>query len=180
MNYNTNHDKETREKRFLLIVLILGIIVAGIAWMIGTAGCKAAAEGATVKAWVLCQPSDYINLRARASRKSAAVGRMDCGDAVELDGKTSNGFARVTGITIDSPGEAWIYTGFVVFDRPVWYGEQMEIVGNGRVAARKNICGEVRQWLQPGQMVTVYWKSEEWCVTNRGFVKTQYLEVASV
>ena len=180
MNYNTNNSKDTREKRFLLIVLLAGIIVAGIAWIIGTAGCKAAAEEATVKAWVICQPADYINLRAKPNRKSTSVGRMDCGDALELDGVTKNGFARVTGVTIDSPGEVWIYTGFVVFDRPEWYGEQMEIVSNGRVAARKNCCGEVRQWLKPGELVTVYWKSDEWCVTSKGFVKTMYLEVASV
>ena len=178
MNYSTKRRKDTR-KRYTAL-LLAAVIMAGIGWMIGMAECKAVAEKATVKAWVLCQPADYINLRARASRKSTAVGRLDCGDAVELDGVTKNGFARVTGITIDSPDEAWIYTGFVVFDRPVWSGEQMEITGNGRVAARKNCCGEVRQWLQPGALVTVYWKSDEWCVTNRGFIKTQYLEVASV
>ena len=163
-----------------MILIALAVLVAAGGYFCASAAGRATAEETTAKAWVICQPGDYVNLRAKATKQSRAVSRLDCGDMVELDGKTKNGYARVVNLTIDGPGEVWIYTGYLVFDEPRWYGDEMTVVGNARVAARKNCGGDVRRWLQPGTDVWVYWMSEDWCVTNRGFIRTKYLEVGSV
>ena len=136
---------------------------------------QARAESMTVKAWVLCQQADYINVRATASKKGEAIGFLNCGDEVDLSGKAENGFAEIVN-GIDTARSAWVYAGYLVFDRPVWSGRQMIVTSTARVAARKCVEGEVKRWLQPGDVVTVYWESAEWSVTNRGFVKTEYLE----
>ena len=176
MNYSM---KKSGKARFILIVAALAVIVGCAGFLIGNAGISAAAERATVRAWVICQPGDYVNLRSKASRSSMQVGRLDCGDEIELDGETRNGFARVVNLTIDTPAEVWIHTGYLVFDKPEWYGDSMAVVGNARVAARKCCDGEVRRWMKPGTEVYTYYRSDEWCVTNRGFIKSEYLEVGS-
>ena len=38
--------------------------------------------------YVLCKPDDYVNARFMPSTKSQAVGRLECGDEVELVGET--------------------------------------------------------------------------------------------
>ena len=171
MKYNTGRKNKARYIRLAATaaaVLLVSFITAyGI--------MQARAESMTVKAWVLCQQADYINVRSTASKKGEAIGWLNCGDEVDLSGKAQNGFAEIVN-GIDTAKSAWVYAGYIVFDRPVWSGRQMFVASNARVAARKCVEGEVRRWLQPGDVVTVYWESAEWSVTNRGFVKTEYLE----
>ena len=157
---------------------ILALILA-IGFLAGTIINRVMAEAQTVTAWVLCQPGDYVNARVRPSRRSESTGRFECGDTVELDGETEEGFAHVVGPNLES-GAYWMHTGYLSFDEPEWYGDEMEIIGKARVAARKNMAGEVRVWLQPGTVVQVFWITEEWAVTNRGFIRTEWLDVASV
>jgi hypothetical protein len=58
------------------------------------------------------------------------------------------------------------------------YGtERMQICGKARVACRKTIGGKRRAWAKPGSTVTVYWISEEWAVTSKGFIASRWLEV---
>ena len=177
MKYSTGSSSRTR---FILIVTVLAVIAAAAGFTAGTAANRAAAENVTAKAWVICQKGDYVNLRAKPSTSSRTVGQVDCGDVLELDGTTENGFARVVNLTIDSPAEVWIHTGYIVFDEPRWYGDTMVVVGNAKVAARKCCEGDLRKWLKPDTEVFVYWWTEEWCVTSKGFIKTEYLEVGSV
>ena len=172
MNYNTNKNSKARA---LLAVLIAAVILIGAFFMV-----RGSAEDQTVTAWVICQPGDYINIRARASKRSQAVGRLDCGDDIEITGETENGFAEIADLPMDTPDGAWIYAGYIVLDEPVWYGDEMEVIGTARVAARKNCCGAIRKLMQPGTVVQVFWKTDEWCVTNYGFIRTEYLEVGSV
>lgn len=157
----------------LELLLIIAIIIAIVA------GYKSLgfAEEAYAKAYILCQPGDYINARYSASRKSEAVGRLESGDVIWLDGKTKNGYAHYVDCHFETC-DCWVYTGYIVFDEPVWKGGQKAVVASsGRLAARKNCTGDVRKWLKSGSEVQVFWWSDEWCVTNYGFVKTEYLEL---
>jgi len=136
------------------------------------------AEDQPVQAFVICQPGDYVNARISPSRKSEVVGYLECTDDVWLDGKTNNGFAHCVDATFEVE-ECWVYTGYIVFDEPEWMdGQTAIVVSNGRLAARKNCTGAVRKWLQNGDEIRVFWWSDEWCVTNYGFVKTQYIDLA--
>lgn len=169
--YNTKHWKKK--------VVLIALVVALIAFLAETLFIRVQAEEQTVKGWVLCQPADYVNARTSHSRKSPSTGRFETGDELELDGKTKDGFVHVVGPNLES-GDYWVYVGYVSMDEPEWYGDDMEVIGTARVAARKNMTGDVRVWLQPGDIVMVYWITEEWAVTNRGFIRTEWLEVASV
>ena len=171
MKYNT--EKQNRA-RVILAALLALVVLAGIIWMTATGRAD------TATAWVLCQPGDYVNIREKATKKSAAVGRLDPGDPIEVTGETRNGFAEIADMTLETAGGAWVYAGYIVLDEPVKYMDEMEVIGTARVAARKSCSGDIRCWLEPGTVVTVFWKSEEWCVTNRGFIMTKYLEVGSV
>jgi hypothetical protein len=54
------------------------------------------------------------------------------------------------------------------------------VCGGRRIAARKSAGGDIRCWLKSGDEVFVYYRTDEWCVTDRGFIMTKYLEVGSV
>ena len=144
-----------------LVGLVLIIFILG----------SAAAEDA----WIICQPGDYVNARISASSRSECVGRFDGGDMIQVTGKQKNGFSQ-----IDASLEvnvAWVCSGYIVYDEPEFLaGMKMTVQSDGRVAARKRIGGQRRKWLHDGDVVKVYWRSSEWCVTSAGFVKTEFLE----
>lgn len=156
----------------ILVILMLTILIATFTIALNIINAKADAQ--TVKCWVICQPGDYVNAREAPSTRSEVVGRLDGGDPIWITGKTKNGFAQ-----IDASFEvstAWVYSGYIVFDEPKYLGgEQYTIRSNGRVAARKRINGDRRAWLVDGSTVKVYWWSAEWCVTDKGFVKTEFI-----
>lgn len=126
--------------------------------------------------YVICQPDDYICIRSKANRKSHEEGYLLCGFSVYVSDKTKNGFVYSSELSTES-GEGWIFTGYLVNDEPLdMDGKLYKVVSNARVAARKYIDGPRRSWLKNGDEVKVYYFSEEWCVTNKGFVMTKYLE----
>ena len=167
-----------REARKWLITILEILLIAAFIWAV-IAGVQSLglAEDAPVQAYVLCQPGDYVNARLTPSRKSTSEGRFESGDVVWLDGNTNNGFAHCVDTTFEAC-EVWVYTGYIVFDEPEWRNGQTAIVtSNARLAARRNCSGEVRKWLNTGDEVQVFWLTDEWCVTNYGFIKTFYLEL---
>lgn len=126
--------------------------------------------------YVLCQPNDYINIRAKASRKSKEEGYLMAGDAVEVSNRSRNGYAYSPSLH-NELGEGWIFEGYLVNDQPINIGGcYYRINSNGRVAARKCIGGKRRCWLYNGDRVKVWYMTDEWCVTSKGFIMTKYLE----
>ena len=159
----------------LLKTLFEIALIALVIYLFITLSSSVSFSEELTEAWVICQPDDYVNVRMNPSRKSQAVGYAEAGDPVMTDGKTKNGFIRIYGI--GEMGEGWIHSGYVVFDRPERIDRMACSISGGRVACRKWIKGKVRTWLKNCDEVKVYWFSEEWCVTNKGFVKTKYLEM---
>ena len=158
-------------KRKALIAIIVAVFVAVIVLL-----ASAWADDGRVMAWVICHPASYVNARYSPSAKSESIGRFDAGDKVEIDGKFRNGFAHSDAMGFEY-GEGWVSAGYLVFDEPEWKnGDWYIICSNGRVAARKCIDGERLCWLKNGTELQVFWMSDEWSVTTRGMVKTEYLE----
>lgn len=126
--------------------------------------------------YAICQPDDYICIRSKANRKSHEEGYLLCGFSVYVSDQTKNGFVYSSELNTES-GEGWIFTGYLVNDEPLdMDGKIYKVVSNARVAARKYINGPRRGWLKNGDLVEVHYMTEEWCVTNKGFVMTKYLE----
>ena len=133
---------------------------------------------AAERAWIVCKPNDYVNVREKASKKSAVVGFLECGDTVETDGKRKNGFIRATGI--GEAGSGWVYAGFVSSEPPEEVGERYVCTAKVRAACRRWIDGPrisgKAGWLYNGANVTVYYTTGKWAVTNRGYIQAEWLE----
>lgn len=128
-------------------------------------------------AYAICTPGDTVNIRSTPSTHGNQEGYLDCGDMVYLDfTKARNGFVHAVGLTTES-GDGWIHSGYLVYSEPVQMNRTALIVSRGRLAARKNVGGKRTRWLKSGAELTVLVWSEEWCLTNCGYVMTEYLEL---
>jgi hypothetical protein len=127
--------------------------------------------------YILCnpKPTNHVAIRRNPRKGSEETGRLDCGDRIYTDGRKLNGYIHILGMTED--GEGWVHQGYVVDDEPVIEKCGATVAANGRVKARRYINGKRIAWLDVCTELTVYARSEEWAVTNRGYVQTKYLEV---
>lgn len=160
----------SKMKYVLMIILVLimtALCVLGLAW-----DTTASAEDLKT-VWVLCNPESYVNIRSRASKHAEVSGYACCGDAFETDGKTRNGFLHV--IAPVEAGEGWISEGYIVRSEPEQVCEAWTVSSEGRVAARAKVNGRRIRWMHDGDVVWVYGIAE-WAVTNRGFIRSEYLE----
>lgn len=143
-------------KRFLVVLVCLLLVVG-----------SALADSV----YILCQPDSFVYVRQFPKRGAETSGFAELGDELETDGVKRNGFLHVIGFENDG----WIYSGFVT-DCPVTVGTlNGRIESKGRVACRRYINGTRRQWLQDGAEVVIYALSDEWSITNKGFIQTAYL-----
>ena len=126
--------------------------------------------------WILCQPDSYVNIRPFASKKQEPCGIMECGWDAITDGTSKNGYLLVY-TTSTEAGSGWIKKGYIVYSKPVVHTYKTNIYSKGRVACWRAIGGNRRCWVKNGDCVTVYATSEEWAVTNKGFIKTKYLGI---
>ena len=149
--------------------LVIAVLIVNAIFLINAKG-----EVEYTECWVLCQPDSFVNARLHPKRKSMEIARLECGDNVYTDGKSKGGFLHCYGL--GEWGDGWVHKGYIVFSKPYIPAQrQMPIQSNGRVAARKTIDGDRRCWLKDGQVIKVYMISDEWSVTNKGFVKTKFI-----
>lgn len=125
--------------------------------------------------YVLCRPGSEVNVRERPKLKSLAVASVSFGRKVEGD-REQNGFIHVTGLNAEVE-EGWIYKGLLIRDEPTALTARVDVFGAWRVACRKyaDRKSKIVKWAYDGESVTVYAISEEWCVTDRGFIRTEFL-----
>lgn len=126
--------------------------------------------------WVLCQPDSYVNIRPFANKKQIPCGYMECGWKAETNGETKNGYLYLDSVGTES-NTGWVKKGYIVYSEPVIITVETNIYSKGRVACWRSIGGKRRCWAKDGDSITVHAVSEEWSVTNKGFVKTKYLGV---
>ena len=133
--------------------------------------------GAEETRFILCNPKleNHVAIRRSPRKGAEETGRLDCGDPIITDGKVKNGYLHILGMTED--GEGWVHTGYVVNDKPVIDRCMATVAARGRVMARRFIGGKRTEWLAVCSDVRVLAMSAEWAVTNRGYVRTEFLEV---
>lgn len=156
------------------IILIVLLIIAAIfinCWFI----TRAHAEDKPC--WILCQPDSWVYARTSPKKKSMELGRLECGEMIYTDGVIKNGFIHVYDLNFES-SEGWVSKGYVIYDEPYKpCFPDTQIKSNGRVSARRTINGKRRCWVKDGQSIRVYMASAEWCVTNKGFIQTKFIEL---
>lgn len=189
MNYNTNEDnskspvfiyrpyyrpakKKMHPVSIALRVILAAVIIAAVIIF----ACRA--EDVYAKGWILCE--DYVQIRQWASRDATSIGQLDPGDEIEIDGKTENGWAHIV-----SPCDGWVHAGYITFSEPEKVGDWMSVNAKKRVACRRWAQGPQiedngrKRWLVNGSEVQVLWMSKEWAVTSRGYIESEWLEVAA-
>lgn len=173
---STNYSTISNRKAQAAFVLLCAVILAA-GWFIGGPAAWARAEEKEAVCWVMMKPGDWVNLRMTPSKKSTEVGRLFSGDRFTTDGKVKDGFVHV----LDAGDcDCWVYAGYVVFEEPVEVMENYIVCSNGRVACRRWMDGELvarHPWAVNGSEITVFYTSDGWACTNRGYMRLEYLEV---
>ena len=115
-----------------------------------------------------------LNVRSKPSLGSNIYGRLFTGDIVQVT-KTYHEWCYLEGLHSEE-GCGWISSKYIV-DDPVTQMNNVPAViqANGRVAIRDSVNGKRISWVHSGDIVYVYGTSDSWTVTNRGYIKTQYL-----
>lgn len=145
------------------------LAVLGVLFLLQSAGM---AEDEAM--YVMCM--DQLNVRMGASTGTDCVGWLEPGDVVYPDGKKKNGFIHCEIPQIEA-GEGWIHKGYLVSEEPKKLNCKATVISNGKLKARKYVNGKRTKWLKPGGELTVYYWTSEWCLTNCGYVQSQYLEL---
>ena len=178
MESNNKHYTTTYESKQDYIWTIIGIIVIGM--FIGVAlACVAYIGSASAEVdgemYVICQPDSFLNIRESPKKTARESGRLELGDRIETDGKLKNGYMHIVNASTES-GDGWVAVRYLVTDRPEIVTETARNISGGRAAIRKYPGGKRTGWLKKGATVTVYAWTDEWCVTNRGFISSDCLE----
>lgn len=161
---------EVSMHKLIAILLIVSAIM--ISAMPGLPGAKAEVHYET--RFVLC--SDYVNVRCSPNKKQEPIGRLETGDMVITDGKKRNGYVHCVDLMFED-AEGWVFAGYLTEDKPEHVNRKATIVSRGRLAARKYVNGRRTRWLKPNAELTVWYWSDDWALTNCGYVQTKYLEL---
>ena len=174
-------DRETRRNRILFItaLAIALMLIAAVAFdAVGTLLYWMASEAEAEEiegrqCWVLCMPDSVVNIRRKPGGE--IFGGATCGSDMLTDEKIRNGYLHVYDLAAEE-SEGWISTRYIVYDEPVAFHQKMTVRADGRVACRKWIGGKVSGWVNDGDNVFVYSISYEWAVTDRGYIRSEFLE----
>ena len=158
--------------RIVLFLLIISVIVCILA-VFQDVGL---AESDTEDVWVLCTYESFVNIREHPRKSSFAFGGVTCGTRLKTDGKVKGDYLHVVDVPAEE-SEGWISKQFIVHSEPVRMTQPATVVSNGRLAARKGIGGKVQYWMNPMDTLTIFWWTDEWCLTNKGYVQTEFLEL---
>ena len=169
---------ETEGWKYLRTLIEILLIVSAllIAIMIYTAlgFSEAKADEYLTEKYVLCM--DYVNVRSSPNKKQEPIGRLESGDMIVTDGKRQNGYIHCVDLLFEAC-EGWVFAGYLTDDKPERVNRTATISSRGRLAARKYVNGKRTRWLKPNSSLTVWWWTDDWALTNCGYVQTRYLEL---
>lgn len=134
-------------------------------------------EAETVTMYGVCEKGS-INVRLKPNGHSEVCGKLEFGWPVDILDSRQSGkvtWYKVDGIT--EYGYGWVNGNYLLSSEPT-KPEEMHgtVTANGRVAVY-SITGKRKGWVKPNESLRVIIYSEERCFTNKGWVKTQYLDI---
>ncbi len=131
--------------------------------------------------YILCKPDDYVNVRMNPSSDSIVVGRFDCGDSFETDGKTKKDKKGKTWLHVINAhlevGEAWVCSAYVQESPIIIETAMVTVVSKGRTAIRRIPNGKVNKWVHNCDDLKIFARSSEWALTSRGYISMECVEV---
>jgi hypothetical protein len=156
-----------------VLVLILAAVLLFASHTVATEIDRAHAEEITTPGFILCK--SYVVIRQWASKRATEIGQLDPAEPIEIDGRTKDGYAHIV-----EPCDGWVWAGYITFSEPQKIDAPGVVTAKKRVAARRWCDGpnvDSKPWLISGSEVRIYWMCDDWALTNRGYVKSEWLEV---
>lgn len=160
--------------KLLLELLLIAAIVWGAIELYTSLGFGEAKADGYETMYVMC--SDFVYARSTPNKKQEPIGRLEPGDEVVVDGRKKNGYVHCIDLSFEQ-SDGWVYGGYLVSDRPEVVGQTAVIVSKGRLAARKYVNGRRTRWLKSGAKLKVNYWSDDWALTDCGYVQSKYLEL---
>lgn len=159
---------------WIRLLLLIAVVVA-VAWIAHALGEE---EPDYQMLYVICKPKSHVNAREFPKKGARTAGRLECGDEVLTLGERRGRYLKIYGPSFES-ADVWIHAGYLVEDKPEIYEKGVEgtIIGKGRVALRRYVRGQRRAWIRPGKKVKVYVVTDEWVLTNHGYIKREFVEI---
>lgn len=156
-------------KKFLAFVMALVFVTGAFSL-----------ASANMKMHVLCDPNSYVNIRKDPNSKAYIMGKLYAMDDVTVIASRTVGNTTWYQIDVflESGNVGWVSGGFLVYDEISYYktGVEAKIKAKGGVHSRKSIDGKIRSKIKDRSTVQVFLYSNEWCVTNRGYIKTKFID----
>ena len=132
----------------------------------------------SITMYAICKDSS-VNVRANPSSKAKIEGYLEFGWDVQVTDskKDSSGtlWYRIEGTT--ELGYGWVCSMYLVPSKPERVDMIATVDANGRVATYKRINGERKGWVSPGTEVNVTIYTADWCHTDKGWIRTEYLQI---
>ena len=166
------------KREILLRILCVLAALALVLWIAHAIGAVAEEPEPNYQTlYVMCKPKSFVYVRPFPKKGDETAGRVECGDEVLTLGEKRGKYIKIYSPSFDS-AECWVHRGYLTEEKPEIFedGKTFVIRAKGRVAVRRYIRGARRVWIQPGKTVTVYAMTSEWTLTNRGYIKTEFLE----
>ena len=173
--YSTKNYSISKIKKTALCFIVLALLFA--VYHIALGKCEAEQDSKLITVWALCKPGSFVEVRETPSKQGHHIGYLDPCDSFQTDGVSKNGYIHAVGL--GDSGDSWVYSGFVSTEKPDPVFERYVCSSISRVACRRWISGpRVTNygWITNGSNVQVFYRTETWCVTNRGYIQSQYLE----
>lgn len=126
--------------------------------------------------YILCSPGAEVNVRTRPTTHAERGGYLMLGDQIDVIGQKQVGgvtWYRIDGVC--EQGSGWVSGLYVVEDCPWEVGSQMQVTASGRVATRDGAGGKRKGWIKPGAKVTVKAMTDDWALTDKGWIRSEYL-----
>ena len=159
------------DNRNVLYMFLLLVILLAMCLLMEFIRSSAVAEDA----YIICYPNDVVIVREKPKKTAFAISELLPGAVVHLDGKQRNGYLHCVDMNNET-SDGWVSKRYVVDEQPIEMNIEAIVISKGRLAARKYIGGERIRWIKPQTDVMVYFYTEEWCVTDKGYIMTKYLE----
>ena len=133
-------------------------------------------EHEPITMYAVCNDS-HINVRAKPSTKAEICGYLDFGwDVQVIDSaidRSGNVWYKVDGIS--EYGYGYVYGAYLIDYKPELVDVEYKVESNGRVALYGKINGKRTGWAKNGAVLHVKIWSDEWALTDRGWIRTKYL-----
>lgn len=161
-------------KKIYRIAVVLIMAAALVAAMISMAKGEE-----LVTMYVICSDS-YVNVRERPSTRATIGGRLDFGDEVQVAGelvedRSGTEWYRVEDVT--EQGHGYVCANYLTTSRPERCDKMATVSASGRVAVYRRVNGPRKTWAKDGTTVRISIQSDAWCLTDKGWIKTEYLNI---